>query len=416
MENTKDKKCLIVGASHAGVNLAFLLRRQGWAGEIALFDRDPELPYHRPPLSKGFLSGDTSVEESSLKNKESYEQANIKLHLGVTVESISPTKQALRLISGETHVYDRLVLATGASAFLPPIPGLKDNDKIFTLRTAADARHIRQAYQGADGKRVVVIGGGYIGLEAAASLRKLGGEVTVLEREDRVLARVTSPEMSAFFTELHTGRGVTIATGHQVTAITTEKNHVMVTCDKGIHYPADLVIVGVGVTVNSSLAVAANLQTANGISVNERMQTSDQKIYAIGDCTNFYHPVYGRELRLESVQNAIDQAKVTAANLCGTAAAYDAIPWFWSDQYDVKLQMCGLSTGYNRLVMRREADADEHQRSYWYFADDRLLAVDAVNSARAYMLGMKLLKEGKSPDPEKLADPGVALHPKHLMA
>lgn len=415
MENLQNQSCLIVGASHGGVNAAFALRRQGWQGRITIFDRDPELPYHRPPLSKGFLAGETTVEESLLKAAASYVAEGIDLRTGHAVDAVLRGEKQLRLADGTTHAYDKLILATGASPFIPPIPGLKENEGIFTLRTAADARAISQAFTGASGKRVVVIGGGYIGLEAAASLQKLGGEVTVLEREARVLARVTCPEMSAFFTDLHTEKGVHIATDRNVSRVGRGANCLLVDCEDGSRYEADLIIVGVGVKVNTGLAEAAGLTISGGILVDAGMQTSDPDIYAIGDCTAYHHPRYQREIRLESVQNAVDQAKVAAANICGQPAQYDAIPWFWSDQFGLKLQMCGLATGYDRLVVRRETGDDPYQRSIWYFREDRLVAVDAVNHARAYMLGMKLLKDGLHPDPAKLIDPGVTLHPKTIL-
>ncbi|TXF87918.1 NAD(P)/FAD-dependent oxidoreductase [Neolewinella aurantiaca] len=415
MEDTQNQSCLIVGASHAGVNAAFALRRAGWAGTISIFDRDEELPYHRPPLSKGFLSGDTTVEESLLKAAASYETEQIGLHRGVSVRAIERSAKRIELADGTRHAYDKLILATGASPFIPPITGLKGSDKVFPLRTAADARGIRAAFMNSRGKNVVIIGGGYIGLEAAASLRKLGGEVTVLERENRVLARVTSPEMSAFFTDLHTQKGVAIATEHNVSSVEQHGDSLTVVCAGGLRFSADLVIVGVGVRVNTELARSAGLKNSNGILVDGRMLTSDPDIYAIGDCTSFHHPRYGREIRLESVQNAVDQAKVAAANICGSSTAYDAIPWFWSDQYEVKLQMCGIAAGYNRVIVRNEADSTPCKRSLWYFTDDQLVAVDAVNHARAYMLGMKILKEGRSPAPEKLADPEVELHPRSIM-
>lgn len=415
MADTKNQSCLIAGASHAGVNAAFALRREGWEGRIALFDRDPEIPYHRPPLSKGFLLGETTVEERLLKAASSYAAEQIELRPGLAVHRILREEKSLSLTDGTTHSYDKLILATGASPFLPPISGLRGNDRVFMLRTAADARGIRKAFNAGGGKRVVVIGGGYIGLEAAASLRKLGGEVTVLEREDRILARVTSPEMSVFFTGLHRENGVNIVTGCNVLAIREAEGELVVASDNGSQYTADLIIVGVGVTVNTLLAEASGLKTSNGIWADSGMRTIDPDIYAIGDCASFHHPRYGREMRLESVQNAVDQAKVAAANICGKPAHYQTVPWFWSDQFNVKLQMCGLAPGYDRLVVRRETGADPYQRSVWYFSGGKLVAVDAVNHGRAYMLGMKLLKDDLSPDPEKLADPSLALHPKTIL-
>ena len=414
MEATTDQTCLIVGASHGGVNAAFNLRRSGWAGRVVLVDRDPELPYHRPPLSKAFLSGEASAEDNPLKAATAYEQDNIELRLGASVTSIDRERKTATLAAGETLSYDHLVLATGATPFLPPLPGI-DSPKVFPLRTAADAQAIHRAFAASAQQRVVIVGGGYIGLEAAASLRKLGGTVTVIEREDRILARVTAPELSTFFTELHEKQGVRIVTSRSVSAITEAAGELTVACADGSAFSADLVIVGVGVRFNTGLAAACGLTTSTGIHVDEYCRTDDPNVYAIGDCTRFRHPRYERELHLESVQNAVDQSKVVAANICGQPTTYDSLPWFWSDQYDVKLQIVGLSTGYDQLVVRAEDTAAGYQRSYWYFCAGELLAVDAVNNARAYMLGTKLLKAGQQPDPAKLADPEQKLHPKTIL-
>lgn len=400
-ETTTKGSCVIIGASHGGVNCATALRREGWEGNIILIDADPVVPYHKPPLSKAYLTSDNAIDKNLLKSVESYEKDAIDLRLGVRVNSIQRKDKTITLSDGETVPYDKLVIATGARPIIPPIPGLYTAVHIYPLRTAQNISDIRGFMKSSTLKRVVVIGGGYIGLETAASLKKLGAEVVVLEREDRILARVTAPEMSAFFHELHARNGVEVLTGKNVSAIETHDGYNEVICADGSRYPADMLIVGVGIFVNKELAEQAQLTIENGILVNERAQTSDENIYAIGDCTFHYNPHYKRNIRLESVQNAVDQSKVAAASICGKSPVYDSIPWFWSDQYDVKLQMVGLSQGYNQIILRHEP-ANPNSFSVWYFQDDVLLSVDAVNNAKAYVIGTKIIKENKTIDKDKL--------------
>ena len=416
MTEIKDSKiCVVIGASHSGVNFAFALRREGWEGNIILYDADPLLPYHRPPLSKTYLTSDDDIDKNLLKSAESYEKEGITLKLGIKVSAIKREKKQVVLNDGTQHSYDKLVLATGARPIIPPIPGLMSSNNIFPLRTAADVTNIRTCLAASDNKRVIVIGGGFIGLETAASLKKIGASVTVLEREDRVLARVTAPEMSAFFQNLHAENGVAIFSNKNVIAIDTNTKENVVKCDDGTRYIADIIIVGVGILVNTELAASAGLIIENGIKVDETAKTLDDDIFAIGDCTFHFNPHYRRFVRLESVQNAVDQAKVAAAAMCGKETRYDSIPWFWSNQYDVKLQMVGLSNGYIQLILRREADK-EKCFSAWYFKGDRLLAVDAVNNAKAYVYGTKFIKIGNKINKEKLADPAVEFKPIHLLA
>lgn len=403
-----SENCIIIGASHAGVNLAFNLRNAGWEGEINLFDADPELPYHRPPLSKAYLFGEGNLDGNRLKSADSYAQQSIKLHLGTRVRAINPTVKSITLANGQSHNYDKLVLATGARPLIPAIPGIDEAANIFALRTAGDVTDIRKALGNAHGKKAVIIGGGYIGLETAASLRKLGAEVTVLEREDRVLARVTAPVMSDFFNRLHKDQGVEILTGKNVVELAGQDTLIEVHCSDGSAYSVDLTVVGVGIRVNTELAAAAGLETENGILVDATMKTSDPDIYAIGDCTRHHNPHYDRMIRLESVQNAVDQASVAAKAICGEEIIYATIPWFWSDQYDVKLQMVGLSEGHDEVVVRHE-EGEGHKFSAWYFRGDTLLAVDGINNAKAYVLGTRFIKSGQLIDRRKLADAKVSL-------
>ncbi|MEM9986969.1 MAG: FAD-dependent oxidoreductase [Bacteroidota bacterium] len=407
-----EQTCVIIGASHAGVNLAFNLRRKGWLGPILLFDADPALPYHRPPLSKAYLSSEGDIEEHALRPWESYEKADIQLNLGIRVSQIHRQEKRIILEDGSTHPYDKLVLATGARPLVPPIPGLNEAPNLFLLRTAQDIEAIRSALLEKPKAQVVIIGGGYIGLETSASLRKLGVEVQVLEREARVLARVTAPEVSAFYQSLHQAKGVEIHLGKNVTEIQARGPRSLICCEDGREFMADLMILGVGIRVNLELAQSAGLALKDGIKVDESTQTSDPDIFAIGDCTYHYSPHYDRFFRLESVQNAVDQAKVASMALCGEEAKYDSLPWFWSDQYEIKLQIAGLNTGYDEVIVRKDHDT---KFSVWYFQRDTLLAVDAINDAKAYVLGTRFIKGGQKLDKEKLADPTCPFKPAELV-
>ena len=414
MNINKSQVCVVIGASHAGVNFAFNLRREGWEGDIILYDVDTEFPYHRPPLSKAYLNSEQGTGQSLLFPKENYATDNITLKLGISVVSINRANKSILLSDGSVQSYDKLVIATGARPFIPPIKGIDSATNIFPMRTAEDAVNIRKTFNKSIKKRVVVIGGGYIGLETAASLKKLGANVVVLEREERILARVTAPVMSNFFAQLHNKKGVKVLTGKNVVAIEQQNDCNMVVCDDDTHFEADLIVVGVGIKVNTELAQGAGLDIENGIKVNEAARTNDENIYAIGDCTYHYNPHYDCFLRLESVQNAVDQGKVAAAAICGQSVSYDAIPWFWSDQFDVKLQMVGISKGYDDIVVRNE-DA-ENSFSAWYFKDEKLLAVDAVNFAKAYVLGTRFIKSGQKLDKSKLKDITIPFKPDSFLA
>lgn len=401
--------CVIIGASHAGVNLAFALRKEGFSEVITLIDSDETLPYHRPPLSKAYLTSDDAIEKNALKSAESYQKSDINLTLGWRVSAIDKVAKTLEITrDGETKsvAYSQLVFATGARPFIPPITGIEQARHLYPLRTAQDVSNIKSAITAKNNPKVVVIGGGYIGLETAASLKKMGALVTVLERESRLLARVTSPFMSDYFDQLHRDNGVNIQCNKNVEAIAVEDGINRVTCDDGTSFDADIIIVGVGIRVNSELAATLGLTIENGIKVDEFGETSQSGVYAIGDCSFHHNPHYDRYIRLESVQNAVDQAKCVAKTITGKAQKYDTIPWFWSDQYDVKLQMVGLSQGYDDYVVRQE---DSGKFSVWYFAQEQLLAVDAVNNAKAYVLGTKAIKSKLLIDKVALADPTTDL-------
>ena len=407
--------CVIVGASQAGVTCAFALREQGWEGDIVLYDADPTLPYYRPPLSKTILTGAESIDEHDLKPLSLYERDNIELNLGVRVSSLNRAARKIVLEDGNTRSYDKLVLATGSRPLVPPINGLETTSNVFLYRTIHDVRDVKAALEQSSRKRVVVIGGGYIGLETAASLRKLGAEVVVLEREERVLARVTAPGMSAYFQKLHASHGVEIHTGKNVVSFEKAEVGTKVVCADGTVYEADLVIIGVGVRVNVELAKEADLSVEDGIKVDGACRTSDSTIYSIGDCTHHFNPIYQRFIRLESIQNANDQANIAAASICGKDVTYNALPWFWSDQYDVKLQMVGLSDGYDELVTRDDG-GETHKFSVWYFKGNTLLAVDAVNNTKAYVMGTKFIKAGSKVDKANLVNPEVEFKPANMLA
>jgi len=408
--------CIIVGASHAGVNAAFALRKEGWAGRILLIDSDPTLPYHRPPLSKTYITSDDAIDKLVLKPEASYAQNGIELTLGIKVVHLNASAKQINLDNGDEIIYDKLILATGASPIVPPIKGLTEAPNVFFMRNMEDSLGIKVAIHQSPNKRVVIIGGGYIGLETAASLKKLGASVVVLERENRILARVTAPEMSAFFLQLHESHGVKIVTEKNVSAITTDAGVNKVHTSDGAEYLADIIIVGVGVRVNKTLAEQAGLTIENGICVNAQTRTSNENIYAIGDCSYHFNPHYQRHIRLESVQNAVDQAKIAALDICGKAQDYNALPWFWSDQYEVKLQMVGLANGYDEIIVRQELDqSNTNKFSVWYFAGDTLLSVDAINNAKAYVLGTKSIKTNSKINKTNLANSQCELTQENLL-
>lgn len=403
--DTQGQSCVIVGASHAGAQLALSLRRDGWEGAIVLIGEEDRLPYHRPPLSKDYLSGSKSFESILIRKDAAYEKAGVDVRLGVGVEAIDRQAKSLALSTSETLAYDKLALAIGARVRTIPVPGL-DKPGVHGLRTVRDIERIQSSASGA--QKAVIIGGGYIGLETAASLRKMGLEVTVLEMLPRVLGRVTAPEVSAFYARVHREEGVEIVTEASVAEVLGDGRVAAVRCADGSEYPADLVILGTGIVPNVELAEAAGLAVGNGIIVDEFARTSDPDIVAAGDCAVHPSALYGADLRLESVQNATDQAKTASATICGRLEPYAALPWFWSDQFDLKLQIAGLSQGYDNLVIRGDI-AGSRSFSAWYFAGEKLLAVDAVNDTRSFMLAKKLLANATPVDKSIVADPDTDL-------
>lgn len=406
---SESQKCLIVGGSHAAANLAPALRQQGWQGSITVISNEYYLPYHRPPLSKAYLNGGKSLDEILIRQPQAYRQAGVDFILGAEVTGIERSAQTVTLGNGHCLPYDKLVLTTGARVRKVNCQGA-DLKGVFYLRDANDVQAIKSASSSA--KNVVIVGGGYIGLETAASLRKMGLEVTVLEAMDRVLQRVTSPELSAFYTRIHTAEGVRIVTSTMLESIEGDKKVSGVVCQGGTRFDADMVIIGIGVIPNTELAEAAGLEVDNGIVVDEFARTSDHNILAAGDCTNHYNPIYDRRIRLESVQNANDQAIVAASTICGKEKAYNALPWFWSDQYDLKLQIAGLNHGFDRVVIRGDIETGRSFAAF-YLAGDKVLAVDAVNRPQEFMIARKALTQGLPMAIENLADESV--EPKNLV-
>jgi 3-phenylpropionate/trans-cinnamate dioxygenase ferredoxin reductase component len=400
-----SQTCVIIGASHAAAQLAPTLRQEGWQGRIIVIGDEAHIPYHRPPLSKTYLSGEKTMDEIYIRPAAVYEKAEVEFLLNTRVDSIDRQNKTLSLNNGDSIAYDKLALTLGSRVRKVDLPGV-ELDGIYYLRDAADVEKIKTK-TGA-GKKAVIVGGGYIGLETAAVLRKLGMEVTVLEMMERVLQRVTAPEISEFYNRIHTEEGVNICCGVGVSAFEGNVKVEKVICSNDDTYEADLVVVGVGILPNVELAEAAELEVNNGIVVDEYARTSDEDIVAAGDCTFHYNSLYEKDIRLESVQNATDQARVAALTLCGKAKAYDALPWFWSDQYDLKLQIAGLSQGYDEVIVRGDR---QNSRSFavFYLKDGKVISVDAINKAAEFMVGKRLISGKLVVDKAKLADENVSM-------
>lgn len=397
---------VIVGAGHAAGQLAASLRQEGFEGKIVLVGEEAQLPYQRPPLSKKYLSGEFGLERVYFKPPDFYEAAKVETRLATRVTSIDRAAKTLTLENGETLGYDKLALTTGSRVRKLPILGA-DLSGIHYLRTVDDVDGMRQGFE--PGKSLVIIGGGYIGLEVAAVATSHGLKVTVLEMESRVLKRVTSPELSGFFEEVHCTRGVEIKCKTAIASFESGSDGKLafaVTAD-GEKIAADIALLGVGILPNTELAADAGLEAQNGIRVDEFCRTEDPDIFAAGDCTDHPSALYDRRIRLESVHNALEQAKTAAAAMCGKLKAYDQVPWFWSDQYDLKLQIAGLSTGYDTVVQRGDPAAGKF--ALFYLKDSVLIAVDAVNAAPEYMMGRRLIGDRAKIAPERLADISISM-------
>lgn len=392
---------VIVGAGQAGAALAAKLRSLGHDGQITVIGDETSPPYQRPPLSKAYLLGEMEAERLWLRAPDFWADHNITLLLGKPVSAIDAKAQTIT-VAGQTIAYDHLALTTGSTPRRLPAAIGGDKAGIYTVRSLADVDAMRPEF--VMGRKVVIVGGGYIGLEAAAVASKLGLDVTVLEMAPRILQRVASPETSDYFRNLHAAHGVKIMESTGLDRFLGDDRVCAVRLSDGRELAADFVIVGVGITPNIGLAEAAGLTIDNGIATDSEGRTSVSNIWAAGDCASF--PWQTGRIRLESVGNAIDQAEVVAANIMGAGKSYQAAPWFWSDQYDCKLQIAGLNTGYDQIVTRQ---GEGNAVSFWYFGQGKLLALDAMNDARAYMIGKRLIEGGKAVDPQVIADPGTNL-------
>ena len=399
-----SQKIAIAGAGHAAGQLVTSLRQNKFDGDIVLIGDEPYLPYQRPPLSKKYLAGELDAERLYVKPASFYEEAEVELHLDTRIEAIDRDEHCLCIEGGKRIGYDKLVLAVGSRVRRLPVDGVT-LPGVHYLRSIDDVDGIREGLE--SGRRIVVVGAGYIGLEVAAVARQAGLDVTVIEMADRVMSRVVSPELSDFYQIEHTDQGVKLRLSTGVQSINGKRRVKSVTTSAGDDLPADLVVIGVGIVPNTELASAAGLEVDNGIVVDDHCRTSDPDIYAVGDCTLHPNGIYGRNLRLESVHNALEQAKTAAANLCGADVAYSQVPWFWSDQYDLKLQIVGLSEGYDEVVIR--GNPAERSFSCLYLKDSRLIAIDAINAPRDFVQSKAIIAAGEPIEKEHLADPETQL-------
>ena len=395
---------LIVGAGQAGTQAIDTLRREGFEGRLVLVGDEPQLPYQRPPLSKKFLSDELSMDRLLFRHQSFYDEHRVELRLGVRASALNLAARQVVLESAESLSYDRLLLCLGATSRQLTCPGAK-LPGIHYLRTIADVAKIRADIK--SGARAVIIGGGYIGLETAATCRKLGCEVTVLEMADRVMNRVVASRVSQYFEEQHLAHGVNIICDARVVRVEGRERVERVICADGSKHEADFLIVGVGAIPASDLASAAGLACDNGIVVDEYCRTSDSAVFAAGDCTNHLSLHYGRRVRLESVDNAFEQAKAAALNMLDRPVAHDRVPWFWSDQFDHKLLIVGLSQDHDAQVLRGNPAAGGF--SICYFKGRSLLALEAVNQPKDYMAARKLIAERVLLDPKKVADATIPL-------
>ena len=404
MAETAPETIIVIGAGHGAAQCVESLRSAGFGGALIMIGDEAHRPYDRPATSKELLSGGIELDRVFLKRDQFYSDKNIDLRLGVSVTAIDRADHRITLSTGEALGYDKLVIATGARARKLQIPGC-DLDGIFYLRTLADSRAIGERL--GPGKKLAIIGGGYVGLEVAASATKLGCKVTVIEVLERLLARVAGPEIAKFYEDAHRAAGVELRFGTGIESFTGEGSVKAVRLADGTEIAAVAVVVGIGAIPNTELAVAAGLAVDNGIVVDECGRTSDPDIFAIGDVTNHPNDILGKRLRLESVPAAMGQARAAASAIAGTPKPFHELPWFWSDQYDLKLQIAGMSQPGDQVVVR--GDPADRRFAAYYLRDGKIVAVNAINSARDFMGAKKLILEGRKPDLAKLADLAVPL-------
>lgn len=399
------RRIVVIGAGHGGGSVTAFLRQYGFAGSIILIGDEPLGPYHRPPLSKAWLKGEVATEGLTLKPGAFYSEQNVELRLGQRAELIDTTARQVTLSNGECIPYDDLIIATGASARKLPLNGTGCSN-VLTLRNLADAEKLRSFLL--PGKRLAIIGGGYIGLECAATARSLGAEVVVIEKSSRLLERVASAPIAEFLQRCHEKHGVSFVFNAGVEAIEGETLATAVILSDGRRFECDAVLVGVGAIPDMLLAQAAGLACNDGITVGADCRTSNSHVFAIGDVARRTHPLFGRELRLESVPSAMEQAKLVAATIVGREPAAAEVPWFWSDQYDLKLQMAGLSFDVDDLLIRGNPEAGKF--AVFHLRDGHVTTVEAINSPPEFFAGKKLVALGKRVDCARLSDPSVSLN------
>ena len=393
---------VVIGAGQAGASLVAKLRNSGFDGQVTLIGEEKAPPYQRPPLSKAYLLGEMELERLFLRPESFYDENDITLRLNTRVDAIDPAAKTVT-IGDEVLSYDMLALTTGSTPRRLPAAIGGALEGVHVVRGLDDIDAMEPEFT--QGRRVLIVGGGYIGLEAAAVAAKKGLDVTLVEMADRILQRVAAPETSNYFRDLHGSHGVKILEGVGLDRLTGDSRVTGAKLSDGTDLEVDFVIVGVGIAPGTALAEAAGLELDNGIKTDAQGRSSDDAIFAAGDCASF--PYRGGRIRLESVPNAIDQAEIVARNMMGEGVDYVAKPWFWSDQYDVKLQIAGLNAGYDTVVTR--PGDKEGAVSFWYYKGDELLAVDAANDPRAYMIGKRLIEGGKSPEKSSIADTSIEL-------
>ncbi|QEX16464.1 pyridine nucleotide-disulfide oxidoreductase [Hypericibacter terrae] len=395
---------IVIGAGQAGASLVAKLRALGYGGSLLLLGDEPVLPYQRPPLSKKYMSGEFTVDRLLIRAPSWYEEQKVETRLSAPVSAILPRDRLVALSDGSMLRYSKLALTTGSRPRTLPDAVGGNLAGVFTVRGLADADSIMPIFL--PGRKLLVIGGGYIGLEAAAVASTKGLDVTLIEMADRILQRVAAPMTSDYFRALHTRHGVTIREATGLDALVGKEGRLVgARLKDGTRLDADLAIVGIGIHPNDGLAADAGLIVENGIHVDGQCRTSDPDIFAAGDCASFSWR--GVRTRLESVQNAVEQAEHAAAAMLGAAGDYDPVPWFWSDQYDVKLQIAGLNRGYTDTVLR--PGKRELSQSVWYYRGEELIAVDAMNDALAYGIGKKVLEARRSIPKAAVGDPSVEL-------
>jgi 3-phenylpropionate/trans-cinnamate dioxygenase ferredoxin reductase subunit len=410
----ENQTVVILGAGQAGGQCAASLRRFGWTGRIVLAGAEPHPPYQRPPLSKTYLAGEIDDTRLWLQPPETWAEQKVELRLGIAATSIDRDAKAVAFDDGSRERYDQLVIATGSRVRRLDVPGA-DLEGVRYLRNIADVDALKTDF--APGRRIAVIGGGYIGLEAASVAKKLGAEPVVIEAMDRLLARVAVPELSAFYLDAHRSRGVSVELGAQVAKILSKGGGLFggrkgvsgVKLGDGRSIACDSALVGIGVLPNQEIAADAGLATGNGIVVDAECRTSDPAVFAIGDCAAQENWLTGLRQRLESVPNALDQAKHAAAAICGTPAPKPEVPWFWSDQFDLKLQTAGLIGQQDRTLRRRPADPGAGHFSLFHLRDGVLIAADCVNDAHGFMAAKAMIAARAKPDPAALVDTGIPM-------